>query len=418
MSVRHAALTAFSAALLTACGAAAAVSPPSTTTTTTIHSIVAAAQPAAPAERLRPPDRLIPHPANAVCVPETDLAADPAGTLQRLMIGQYGPIGDWLMSDMGGAVNIGGPQQWWFGLGDTLIGDNANATMPYNGADFIHNSALIQDGNCFWVQTGHTPHGGPASYIPDQTDGSYYWPQGSFVAGDRMYTFAVQVRPTGGTGMFAFEPFDIDLAVTDLNNLAGQPTIIDAGPWEHIDTKRLETVSVVETGDGTVAISFQYGLNSANLGIARIADPTHPLTGWTVWDGSGWTVNLAAAAPVHTAVEGDSAGGHPFERNGRWYLMTWRWTVDGIGYQLYSAAALTGPYIEAGRWDAIWPYGHTSNDAQYGHTLYGAYPTAGGDILMVWSNNAGFDAGVLLARSRPTFTTFNTGSLTADTPAA
>ena len=98
--------------------------------------------------------------------------------------------------------------------------------------------------------------------------------------------------------------------------------------------------------------------------------------------------------------------------------MTWRWLPSGeTGYQVYTADSLTGPYSETGRSVALWPYGQTASDHQYGHTLYGAYPALNGNMLMVWSNNAGFNAGILLARSRPTFTTFNPIALTADAPA-
>lgn len=357
--------------------------------------------------------RVIPHPADAVCVDPARAAADPVGVLQDLMAGRLGPLGWYGSSDIGGATNIGGPRQWIFALGDTLLGPNDGVTMP-GGMTWVNNAFLVQDDNCFWVEWGGRAAGTAPTSLIQASAGTWYWTSDAYVVGDTMYQFVTQIRPTGGAGIFDFEVFDTDLAVIDLGHWdLEHATIIEHGPWEQLDADYLEGVFDVEANGGVVLGVVTHG-RPDEYGMVRLTDPADPLAPWQAWDGSGWGP-LSSMVPVSIRKPGDSSGVRPFEYRGTWYAMGWSWTLaTGVTYWVERADAMTGPYEEISRSPITLLPGQSPETFQYWHTLEGRYTLGDGVVLMEWANHGDFSEGAPLRLIRPAFTRFHLATLTAD----
>lgn len=385
-----------------------------TTTTVPVNPSTTIAAAAAPAVATDQADRLsstitsvpasgqprieLARPNNAICVATP--AATPAEELNNLMTGVYGPLGDWLGADIGGSLQIGDSTQWVFFLGDSMYAPNDGITLPNQTAKWGHNSALVQDGHCYWIEST----GGSDRSLVEAPAGNFYWPEDGYVRDGKLYLALIEGHTTGG-GLFGFETFDTDLAVFNLPSLQN-PTIIETGPWDNTALGYLDIFAADTNGTDRIVPVTSHDPAHPGVYLARISDESHPEASWEWWNGNAWETTTDNVADVAVRSEGDNPAIRPFQLNGKWVAMAWSWTAaGGITTRINTADEVTGTYTEVSRTPIAPLAGQTNAGIQYWHTLEGTYPAGDGLILGEFANSTGElpAPGSLLAYTRPTF---------------
>jgi hypothetical protein len=172
-------------------------------------------------------------------------------------------------------------------------------TMQSHG--FLHNSAILQDRGCFAV----VKRGG-SELIPNQPDGSWYWPSAAVIQGGQLYVFASHIQlAEGGLG---FTPIGVDLARFELPP-GGEPMLRDLLPTPSSDAPQGEAeygAAAVRALDGYIyvyatqfvqvpgEIVFGKAVYLARVPWSSLSD----LSAWRYRSSDGWSPDLSQAAQL------------------------------------------------------------------------------------------------------------------------
>jgi len=144
-----------------------------------------------------------------------------AAALDEFFARRVGPVIGW---DYQHVYPLGGGRYLWL-FQDTFI-DHSNTATTLGNASFAHNSALVQEGNCFrLLHRGTTARPTPFELGTGTTTlNTWFWPMGGEVHGGRLYVFWAEMRkdypdpkPPDGLG---WHPVATHVATYDKNSLA------------------------------------------------------------------------------------------------------------------------------------------------------------------------------------------------------
>lgn len=144
-----------------------------------------------------------------------------AQALDEFFAQRIGPVLGW---DYQHVYPLGGNRHLWL-FQDTFI-DHSNTASTLDKASFIHNSAMIQDGNCFrLLHRGSTSQPSPFELgTGTSTLSTWFWPMGGEVHDGQLHVFWVRMRkdtpdPTPPDGL-GWHPDATFVGTYDPNTLA------------------------------------------------------------------------------------------------------------------------------------------------------------------------------------------------------
>ncbi|MEP6152964.1 MAG: hypothetical protein ABJ385_13845, partial [Ilumatobacter sp.] len=114
-----------------------------------------------------------------------------AAGLDAFFAARVGPVLGW---DYQHVYSLGGSRYLWL-FQDTFI-DHSNTAGTLDKASFVHNTAMIQDGNCFRLLHGGST-GRPEPFelgTGTRTLATWFWPMGGELIDGRLHVFWVRMR--------------------------------------------------------------------------------------------------------------------------------------------------------------------------------------------------------------------------------
>ncbi|HEU5036593.1 MAG TPA: hypothetical protein VFT70_06305 [Nocardioides sp.] len=245
-------------------------------------------------------------------------------------------------ADVGIDLLLADGRRLWF-FADTLQSD-PDLTR------FVHNSALLTDGDCVRAVSGP----GRSAVIPDRFDGVGYWPMSGFtIERPRRTTVVVlsqRVRAVG-PGSFGFEILGPSVAVIGVPH-GRRPQlrrITDLGPdlaaadrptWGAALARVGHRVYLYGTSTRPISGVHGFALHVARTRVADIADAR----GWHYWDGTGWNGDPARATPVVGELGGVSQTLSVFPAEGRWWILSKQDEFLGTSLAVWPADHPWGPF--------------------------------------------------------------------------
>ncbi|NJP32831.1 fibronectin type III domain-containing protein [Micromonospora thermarum] len=242
--------------------------------------------------------------------------------------------GQWSGADRTASVRLPDGRILWL-FSDTFLGAvNADGSRPRT-APFIHNSAVVQQGD----ELRETVHGGtaevPASLVPPPAAGQFYWIGDAQVVGETLQVLVNRYRRTGAG------PLDHVLMGTALATFtlpALTPTGVRPLP---LDDRISWGSALLRDGGHTYVYGTEAAGEAKFAHVARIAGDD--LSGaWEFWTGTTWVPQVAASARVLSGV-GTAYG---VQRVGGRYVLVTHENNLALSAELvaYSAAGPTGPF--------------------------------------------------------------------------
>jgi hypothetical protein len=253
----------------------------------------------------------------------------------------------WGGADLAEPVAIDGGRTVWL-FGDTYIGGG-----PYGGPldtqGFVHNSMVIQFwGSCFSYLFGGDATTGWYSAIPDQADGTYYWPSGGAFdpATGLLSVMALVVRTTVPNDPWGWELVGADVIryrVSDMTMVEAE-RLFTYGE----DDSRLFGLSLLSRG-GRV---YLYGCTSTGpeqCFVARTDTLLHT-SSLRYWSNGAWLADPERATPIGWT---DPVGARLFAGNvAGGVLASTQIQVTGAETWGWLGSSPTGPFAPIGRfWD-------------------------------------------------------------------
>lgn len=279
--------------------------------------------------------------APAACSSPGDVArARPDAALDALWrhLGDTAGPGQWSGADGTSSVGLPDGRVAWF-FSDTYLGPvQKDGSRP--GAEFVHNSLVVQDGDRLATVTGDSPVRPPLG-----TPG-WYWAGAGLVEGGKLVEFYHRID---GQGDWNFAEQGVALATFSLPGLRLESVReLPAAPPLPARTPIMWGAAVFDQGPWTYVYGYRGHLDRADhpkwLYLARaprghVSDPAS----WSYDTGAGWSSDLAQAAELPTRVD----SGFGLAKLGRGYaLVTRRPSADlGDGAVLaYLAKSPAGPF--------------------------------------------------------------------------
>jgi len=327
---------------------------------------------------------------------------------------RVGPVIGW---DYQHVYPLGGNRHLWL-FQDTFV-DHSNTANTLDGASFVHNAALIQDGNCFrLLHRGTVDQPEPFELGTGTTTlSTWFWPMGGEVHDGRLHVFWArmvkdEIDPPVPDGL-GWHPETTYVAIYDPATLAR----IDFRPATQPGVSPIYGYAVQSDGDWTYLFGNSFEQNLSREGgwangphsatrvyLARV--PRGALFDQpTYWTPTGWSMDRRAAAPVlqrHWAE-------FPFQPrlfDGRWVAVT---AVDGYWGDEFELDVANDPW---GPWTTVEsrplvPRGADPRMNTY-HAHLMPWRDGSGDLVVSVSNNArnmARDAWPNPARYRPMLST-------------
>ena len=329
----------------------------------------------------------------ATCVARLTSAAD----YQRAF-DTRGPV--WSGGDGAAAIPLPDGRVLWL-FGDTFTGPVvANRRVP--PTRLVRSSALVQTGRCFQPTMGGTA-ANVADLFPSPEPGEWYWPAHGWAdaSGRSVHVFVMRMRQTAGLPGWDWTTVDMRLATLSLPDLRVQS--ISALPFPAGGDAPAYGSSVAVGDDG---FAYVYGelsvpgwlLPQAGQYVARV--PADLSGGWQFWDGSEWSADPSAAAPMtFTAADlspdaGPSSSLNVVRYGSGWLGVAKRWDMLSGDVTAWYASTPEGPWRAVNDDDgtiALTPVPAGSTEFTYGGHVVDA-PGAG--PVVVYSVN-GSDATVM-----------------------
>jgi hypothetical protein len=246
---------------------------------------------------------------------------------------RYG--GGWTGGDQAVSYKLPDGRFLWL-FGDSFVDTvYPNRKRPITG--FIHNTMVTMDaagGNFTTYKKGTAKN--PQPYF-QATGKSYYWPVFTFMntAKTQVYVFLDKIKPTSGTGSFAFKVTGVDVAILNYPDL----TIQQITPFSTGDFINWAGAAM-ENDDDYI---YLYGTESTQynkfIHIARTPKAT-PLSNVTYFDGTNWVNDPLLSKRMQGGV---SESFSFFKNQGKYYLVSQE-NLLGPNIYIWDAQSPTGPF--------------------------------------------------------------------------
>ncbi|WP_422754230.1 DUF5005 domain-containing protein [Micromonospora sp. WMMD708] len=294
----------------------------------------------------------------AVVPPATPHPPRPdGGTAAARLTAAFDDYGDasgrWNGADRTASVRLPDGRLLWL-FSDTFLGPVHPGGSRPRTAPFVHNSAVVQEGDRLTA----TLHGGtaddPRDLIPATTPGEFSWIGDATVSGDTLQVLVHRYRRTGAS------PLDHALLGTALATFA-LPALTPTGVRPLPLAPRVSWGSeLLRDGDHTYVYGTEAAGEAKFAHLARVAGDD--LTGrWEFWTGDGWSPDDRASARLLSGV-GTAYGVQRVD--GRYVLVTQENNLVFSGDLVaYSADAPTGPFTGP-------DYLHRAPETAAGHLVY------------------------------------------------
>lgn len=217
-----------------------------------------------------------------------------------------------------------------------------------SGASALHNAILVQDAATVTVPDSS----GPA--IPDDSDGSYFWPVSGVWDGKKLQVFAMHLEDGGGG---AINSLGTTLATFRLNRLnkpewERKSTITGVSDTEGIQWGHAVCLDDSQTHTYVYGLKARGGLAGRDIYVARA--PLSALVDrsrWRYWAGSttvGWVRDETRARVIETAENGRFGGGFSVDRSsgyrrGRFVVVS-KDTADSQILVMFASGPM-GPFV-------------------------------------------------------------------------
>jgi hypothetical protein len=316
-----------------------------------------------------------------------------AGGLDVFFAGRVGPVLGW---DYQHVYSLGGNRYLWL-FQDVFI-DQSGAAATLGQSSFVHNAAVLQEGNCFRLL-----HGGTSSRPRPFEDGSgaspstWFWPMGGEVHNGRLQVFWVKMvkdqfdpSPPDGLG---WHPTETWLATYDPNTMAR----VSFRPAPNSGVAPIYGYAVASDATHTYLFgnSFEQNLvreggywngphSATRVYLARV--PRGQLQTQPEYrTADGWTTNAAASAPIlqrHWA----EFPMQPRFMDGQWVAVA---TTDGYWGDWFSMDVALDPW---GPWTTVEarPLSPRHGDPRRNtyHAHLAPWRDGYGNLVVTVSNNA------------------------------
>ena len=234
-----------------------------------------------------------PPPAVLYCAPSTpSSAAGYQAAFDNLRL----TYTEWITADGAFPVSLPDGRVLWL-FGDTRTGHtNPDGGVPAN-AGLIHNSFVVQSGNCFAPLMGGAAHA-RSSKIPDPAPNQWYWPAGAVVDGGALRVFVWHMQstpPSGAAPGLGFSTIDMETASYSLPSLVLQGVQPLPFPTGTTGATAPYGATALSAPDGFV---YLYGAEQGNAYVARTPAGDVAAGPWQFFDGSSWSSDPTAAAPM------------------------------------------------------------------------------------------------------------------------
>ncbi len=309
------------------------------------------------------------------------------------MFQRYGDTsGGWLGADRTASVRLPDGRQLWL-FSDTFLGRPAPDGSRPRSSSFIHNSAVVQDGDRLTATvTGGSPSR-PDSLVPTDAEAEFHWVGDASVRGESVQVLVNRYRLTGDG--------PLDHALTGTALAAFELPTLKAGGVRPLPLgDRVSWGSEVLPDGG---YTYVYGTEAAGqmkfAHVARVrgTDLGQP---WEFWNGAGWSAKVTDSRRLLSGV-GTSYGVKRVD--GRYVLVTHEnnlmFSSDFVAYEAdQPTGPFTGPH-----------YLFRAPESKAGHIVYDAdlhTDLAGPGRLLVSYNVNDLDEAVAYADAsiyRPRF---------------
>jgi hypothetical protein len=251
--------------------------------------------------------------------PTVTMTAQPDTTLDDLFqaYGDAGTGTTWTGGDETESVALGAGRELWF-FSDTYLGRISNGVWIRPGSRFLHNTIVVERKGVL-TRTLYKHHrSGPTAFVnanPRDPADYGFWPGPMVVNGRTLQVVGLDMR-FGANG--AFSVLGNSLATFALPSL------------NLVDLQTLPPSATIWSGGVLVdgGYTYVYGTDQSNTYAARVAG-TNLSAPWSYYDGTGWTSDPTAAAPIETI---GTEGHFSVAKVGGVYVFITKssWTTDEI----------------------------------------------------------------------------------------
>jgi hypothetical protein len=252
---------------------------------------------------------------------DVTVTAQPDAALNDLFQ-SYGDAGTgttWTGGDGTESVSVPGGRELWF-FSDSYLGRITNGQWIRSGSHFLHNVIVI-DRKGTLTRTLYKHHkSGPTAFVnlvPQDPADYGFWPGPMVVSGRTLQVIGLDMK-FGSNGAFSVMGNSLATFALPSLNLLGLQLLPSSGTdWSG---------GVLTDGGYT----YLYGTSQTNADTYAARVPGTNLSApWSYYDGSGWTSDQAAAAPIETI---GTASHFSVSKVGGLYVFIGKssWTTDEI----------------------------------------------------------------------------------------
>ncbi len=245
----------------------------------------------------------------------------------------------WTGGDSGVSVKLPDGRTVWL-YSDSYMGNVVNGSRQ-GIVPFMHNVAVVQDGNSFTTLHGGTYESPKSLMTAGLEPGSFYWNNGAIVSDNTLYVSYSNMHYLGNATLWGFKSSGTILAeyslpsitlksVTQLSSKEG----ITWGAWMLDEGGYTYIYGTKADNNGLVLQNYMY--------VAR-APRADILGGWKYFDGTGWTNDQSLSVPITNAADGQFS----VTKLGSMYILV---TMQDLPYSdklmMYFGCSPTGPFVD------------------------------------------------------------------------
>jgi hypothetical protein len=246
---------------------------------------------------------------------------------------------EWITGDGAFPIALGSGELLWI-FGDTFTGE----VVPHWDLDehrLVHNTFVLQHDSCFSPKY-RGGVGRRRAVLPTNAPGRWYWPLSGIVAGNELQLLALDVAYVDhGTPGFDWEIAGADLITISLDTYRVLSIVDSPGGGRAPDPAY--GTAVVQDGS-TV---YSYGHTNQGQFVARSTTATFATGPWEFWDGSGWSSDPSAAAPM-TVAQNSLSPFHVIKWGNGWLAAAKMFDVLSSDVSAWTAPAPQGPWTRFG----------------------------------------------------------------------
>jgi hypothetical protein len=201
----------------------------------------------------------------------------------------------WAAADGTISIRLPDGRDLWL-YGDTMLNlPRTNGTLRRN-ADFVRNSAVLQDGNRMTTLLSGTASNPDDFLKPPGEPNRWYWPGHGIAEGNELVLFMGRVRSTdGGMPGWNFAADGSDMVRLNLRDLSVKSVVRLPG-----SAHMAWGATVVSDATHTYIYGMETGtgIYDRYAHVARAPKDSVGYGSWEYWDGTAWNTNPATSQPI------------------------------------------------------------------------------------------------------------------------